>query len=124
MDRQTTRPGGDGARGAAAVGTAGADPVLDALRAALRELYGNRLRRAVLFGSRARGEARPDSDYDIAVFLAGPQDRWRELDRLAVLGLDILEATGAVVHAIPFAAEAWQDRSLLMHEIRREGIEL
>ncbi len=73
----------------------------------------------------ARGARRGRTpNYDVAVFLAGPQDRWRELDRLAELGLDILDATGAVVHAIPFVAEALQDRSLLMHEIRREGVEL
>jgi len=46
-----------------------ADPVLIRFRAALEALYGERLERVVLFGSRARGDARPDSDYDIAVFL-------------------------------------------------------
>jgi predicted nucleotidyltransferase len=46
-----------------------ADPILKRRTAALDETYGNRLDRVVLFGSHARGEARPDSDYDIAVFL-------------------------------------------------------
>ena len=41
------------------------DPVLSRFRAALAETYGDRLERAVLFGSRARGDARPDSDYDV-----------------------------------------------------------
>jgi uncharacterized protein len=38
------------------------DPVLARFRAAVARLYGDRLERVVLFGSRARGEARPDSD--------------------------------------------------------------
>src|SRR3712207_7722889 len=33
------------------------------------EIYGDRLERVVLFGSRARGDAGEASDYDIAVFL-------------------------------------------------------
>jgi predicted nucleotidyltransferase len=46
-----------------------ADPVLKRFRIALDELYGARIERVVLFGSRAHGDARPDSDCDIAVFL-------------------------------------------------------
>jgi len=38
------------------------DPVLVRFRKALDELYGDRLERVVLFGSRARGDARPGSD--------------------------------------------------------------
>ena len=44
------------------------DPIIARFRAALGEVYGERLERVVLFGSRARGDARPDSDYDVAVF--------------------------------------------------------
>ena len=73
------------------------DPILRRFRAALAATYGDRLERAVLFGSRARGEARPDSDYDIAVFIRAP-DRWfDEVVRLAGLGTDILMDTGAVI---------------------------
>src|SRR5215218_1916711 len=45
------------------------DPILKRFRATLDEMYGDRLERVVLFGSRARGDAGEDSDYDIAVFL-------------------------------------------------------
>jgi predicted nucleotidyltransferase len=45
------------------------DPTLQRFKAALKETYGDRIDRIVLFGSRARGDARTESDYDIAVFL-------------------------------------------------------
>ena len=45
------------------------DPILKRFRAELDALYGERIERVVLFGSRARGDARDDSDYDVAVFL-------------------------------------------------------
>ena len=53
------------------------DPILKRFRAALEEIYGDRLERVVLFGSRARGDARLDSDYDVAVFLENFVDRWQ-----------------------------------------------
>ena len=45
------------------------DPILRRFRAALDALYGDRIERVVLFGARARRDARPNSDYDVAVFL-------------------------------------------------------
>lgn len=100
------------------------DPAIKRFRKALDEIYGDRLARVVLFGSRARGDARPDSDYDVAVFLRDMPDRFAELDRLADLGTDICNETGEFVHAMPYRAGADQERTPLMHEIRREGIDL
>jgi hypothetical protein len=51
-------------------------------------------------------------------------DRWPEVDRLVVIETDLLDETGAFVHAMPFRAGAWGDRSPLMGEIRRDGIEI
>jgi uncharacterized protein len=100
------------------------DPVLTHFRTALGEIYGNRLERVVLFGSRARGEARPDSDYDVAVFLHNTKDLGPELHRLADLSTSIIEETGEFVHAMPYAAGSYNERTPLMREIRREGVEL
>jgi predicted nucleotidyltransferase len=44
------------------------DPTLRRLRRALDALYGDRIERVVLFGSRARGDAGEDSDYDRRCF--------------------------------------------------------
>jgi uncharacterized protein len=100
------------------------DPILARFRAALDKLYGGRLERVVLFGSRARGDARPDSDYDVAVFLRDLIDRWREIDRLAAIETAILTETGGFIHAMPYRAGSYRERTPLMHEIRREGIDL
>jgi uncharacterized protein len=100
------------------------DPILARFRAALEALYGDRLERVVLFGSRARGDAHPESDYDVAVFLTDLTNRWSEARRLAVIETEILAETGAFIHAMPYAAGAYRDRTPLMHEVRREGIDL
>lgn len=100
------------------------DPILLKFRAVLDEVYGERIERVVLYGSRARGDAHPDSDYDVAVFLTDLTDRWNEIDRIAEIETDILCETGAVINALPFRAGAHQDKTPLMHELRREGLDV
>ena len=100
------------------------DPVLVRFRKALEEMYGQRLERVVLFGSRARGDARPESDYDIAVFLRDMDDRFAEIYRLADLSSNVIDETDEVVHAMPYHAGAYVERTPLMREIRLEGIDL
>ena len=99
------------------------DPVLTRFRAALDAAYGERIARVVLFGSRARGDHRPDSDYDVAVFL---KDSWSfgvESKRLAKIEIDLLYDTGALVGAMPLAEGAHRDRTSFMAELRRDGID-
>ena len=100
------------------------DPILKRFRAALDALYGDRIERVVLFGSRARGDAGDESDYDVAVFLKDFADRWQEIDRIVPVVTKILYEDGAFIHAMPHRAGSYNDRNSLMREIRREGIDL
>jgi predicted nucleotidyltransferase len=102
-----------------------ADPILKRYRAALDVMYGTRIERVVLYGSRARGDAHEESDYDVAVFLREMSDRWLELDRLADLSTKIIvEEDGPFIHAMPFRAGTYNERTPLMHEVRTDGIDL
>ena len=100
------------------------DPILKRFRAALDDLYGERLERVVLFGSRARSDAHEDSDYDVAVFLEDFGTLSDELHPLATVTTDILLDTGAVISAKPFQAGAYRERTGFMHELRRDGTDL
>jgi len=100
------------------------NPVLKRFRAALDAIYGAPVERVVLFGSRARGDARPDSDYDVAVFLRDMADRFAEMDRLADLGTNILNETGEFVHAMPYRAGSYDEPTPLMLAVRSEGVDL
>jgi predicted nucleotidyltransferase len=93
-------------------------------RTALDEVYGERIERVVLFGSRARGDARPDSDYDVAVFLKDFSSFGKESGRIAEIEIGIPDETGAVINAMPFKAGAYEERTGLMRELRREGLDL
>ncbi len=100
------------------------DPVLGAFRRALDQAYGARIERVVLYGSRARGDAAPESDYDVAVFLKDLVGFGEEARVLAEIETDILLRTGAVVSAMPLRAGSHSARTGLMGELRRDGLDL
>jgi uncharacterized protein len=100
------------------------DPIMSRFRAALDDVYGERIERVVLFGSRAHGGARPDSDYDVAVFLKDLTGFGEEMGKIAEIETDILYDTGAVINALPLRAGSYRQRTGLMHELRREGLDL
>ena len=85
---------------------------------------------AVLFGSRARGGFRPDSDADIAVLLRGvPGQRVDEALKMADIAFDVMLDTGILIEAIPLWEQEWEhperfSNPALIENIRREGLRL
>lgn len=67
--------------------------LLAEIRRRLAAVHGDRLRGVILYGSEARGDARPDSDIDILVLLADPvdfaSDLGKNLDALYPLSLEL-----------------------------------
>ena len=87
------------------------------------DAFHERVAKVVLFGSRARGDSRPESDWDIAVFLQG-EPLSGDLDRLSDLGFDLLLETNQFIQVIPLPARRELEESLLLSSIRRDGIAL
>jgi hypothetical protein len=73
---------------------------------------------------RARGDARSDSDYDIAAFLEDFAGIAEEMGPIAKIETDIPMDAGAVINALPLRAGAYRERTGLMAELRREGRDL
>jgi predicted nucleotidyltransferase len=69
----------------------------------LRALYGPRLRRVVLFGSWARGDAHPESDIDLLVVLDRVDSPWDELRSMDEILWRHSYQNDAVISAVPVA---------------------
>ena len=97
---------------------------------ALQAHYGDRLKRIFLFGSRARGDHRPDSDADVAVVLEdGDWSKVKELVALGELSFDILIDYRLNIHGWPLAESEWNDperhsNPFLVRAIRRDAQEI
>jgi len=49
---------------------------------------------------------------------------WDDLGQIAQVTQPLLEESGIVINVIPIRADQYANRTLLMHEIRRDGLEL
>lgn len=85
---------------------------------------------AVLFGSRARRDHRPDSDADLAVVLRGPRGVFLDtkLD-LADVAYDVFLETGVLIQPFPVWEDDWthperHGNPVLLENIGREGVHL
>ncbi|SEL54774.1 Nucleotidyltransferase domain-containing protein [Ectothiorhodospira marina] len=86
--------------------------------------------RAIVYGSRARGTHRPDSDADVAVLLRGEHQRFlpTKLD-MADIAFDVLLETGILISPLPIWLDEWEhpenySNPILLRNIDREGVRL
>ena len=100
----------------------------------LAELPGQ-IEQLILFGSYARGDARPDSDVDVLVVVNWPQKRlpngfyaaftgsprWREIINLAT---DLMLKYGIFISPTVVSKDRLAEPFSLIRQVEREGVEL
>ena len=113
-----------------------ARPALDAETERAARVFMQRLEgkypaiEALVYGSRARGDHRADSDADLAVILKGERgDRYKVSGDMAGIAFDVMMETGVLVSPLPL----WEDEfahperfsnPALIANIQREGLRL
>lgn len=103
----------------------GSQFILSKLRERLKEIYGPRLVRLVLFGSQARGDATAGSDLDVLVVLQGPVDAGLEINRTGGVVAELSLAHDAVIACVFMDEERFLHRQgPFLRNVRREGITL
>jgi uncharacterized protein len=85
---------------------------------------------ALLYGSRARGTYRPDSDADVAVLLRGERQRVLPTTlAMADVAYDVLLETGINIAPLPIWTDEWENpdtysNPALLRNIARDGVRL
>lgn len=85
---------------------------------------------AILYGSRARGTHRPDSDVDVAVLLKGEHQKLMSTTlAMSDVAFDVLLETGINISPLPVWLDEWEhpenySNPALLRNIAREGVKL
>lgn len=85
---------------------------------------------AIVYGSRARGTHRPDSDADVAVLLRGEHQRILKTTlTMADAAFDVLLDTGINITPLPVWLDEWEhpenhSNPALLENIAKEGVRL
>lgn len=97
--------------------------VVATFKQSLQAIYGERLVQMVLFGSQARGEARPNSDIDVLVVLKGPFQWLRESERISPIVADLSLRYTELLNCVLMDEPTFlQQSEPLLENIRQEGV--
>jgi uncharacterized protein len=100
------------------------DPILAEIKQRLNETLGDNVERIILFGSRTRGDAHKDSDYDVLLLV---KKRTSEMeDQINDIAYEMLDRYGKLVMIFDTEAEIYEDEEddPLFTNIHREGVTL
>ena len=99
------------------------EKVIKEFKSQVKNLYGNRLKEIILYGSWARGEATEDSDIDLIVVLEGSVEPGKEIDRMIDIITDINLRYNVLISVYPVNNEDYITlKSPLLMSARREGV--
>lgn len=79
----------------------------------------------ILYGSEARGDARPDSDIDLLFLVDSEKITYHDKDRIIAPFYDIELETGIIISTLILPRKEWENRPFLtpfQNNVNREGI--
>lgn len=98
-------------------------PILNEVKRRLKKIYGKRLKKIILYGSYARGDADDGSDIDLIILLENMGEPVTEMEKFSesIWKLDLKYDT--VISVIPFDVNVFKKRRLpVILNAKREGV--
>ena len=81
----------------------------------------------ILYGSEARGDARPDSDIDLLMLVDADKLTYNDKDRIIAPFYDIELDTGIIISTLIMPRKEWENRPFLtpfQYNVNKDGITL
>lgn len=101
------------------------EPILEQVKKSLQKIYGEKLKRVILYGSYARGDATEGSDIDIIVLFDEIKDFDAELDTLFEVIGQIDFKYDTLISVLPLEEKQYLARRLpVILNAKREGVSI
>ena len=99
------------------------ESLISRVKALLMKMYGERIKKVILYGSYVRGEATKDSDIDVLVLVDESLNPFEVRESLSDLLFDILLEEGELVSVMAIPEHLFENYdSPFMLNVRKEGI--
>ena len=97
--------------------------LISQIKAHLTEMYGEKIKKTILYGSCVRGEATRDSDIDVLVVVDQSLNPFEVRESLSDLLFDILLEEGELISVIAVPEDLFENyNSPFMLNVRKEGM--
>ncbi|MGG1551088.1 nucleotidyltransferase domain-containing protein [Paenibacillus ferrarius] len=90
----------------------------------IKSLLGDQLRKVILFGSRARGDAREDSDFDFIVIADFTEPSWIERGKQLRKHVNATRELDIDVDYLPMTDWEFENKFMFARAVREEGVVL
>ena len=99
------------------------DKIMNELRDRLIETYSDRLIAMILFGSQARGDATPESDFDVLIVLKDRVKTGKEIEHTGYFLSPLCLKYNVVICNLFLSVTRFEnEQTMLMQNITKEGI--
>lgn len=99
--------------------------IVNLFQGEIKKIYQDELKQLILYGSQARGDAKPDSDIDILVILKDGNNNQNKYEKVIQLISDLCLEYDTLISCVFVSENQFMtEKSPLLINIYREGIKL